>query len=324
MQRLGVHVTDVQRQRQFVCRATDSSDRHLDQAQVASSSTDSKGSTIPYRLLLGLAAGGILETSYLTLTKLLAAPVACPLSGSCDTVLSSGYAELFGIPLSAFGLAAYSAVATLAFTGLQGLLPEDTARVGLLAGGTVLASTSSFLLYTLVTQFPGDNCVWCLTSAALSFGILISSARAFRLRDAKEVAGPSLALAGIVLGFLSLYFSDVETSQAFDLPYAQPTVTKESSPRAVELAKRLKESGAKMYGAFWCTHCFDQKQDFGRDAMADFPYVECYPDGVHAGGKLAEACTAAGLQSFPTWIIDGQKLEGEQSLDKLEALLPPQ
>lgn len=35
-------------------------------------------------------------------SKLLATPVACPTSG-CDTVLSSGYAELYGIPLSAFG-----------------------------------------------------------------------------------------------------------------------------------------------------------------------------------------------------------------------------
>ena len=58
-----------------------------------------------------------------------------------------------------------------------------------------------------------------------------------------------------------------------------PLVTQVSEPRAVELAKRLKAAGAKMYGAFWCSHCFDQKQDFGRDAMADFPYVECYPDG---------------------------------------------
>lgn len=36
-----------------------------------------------------------------------------------------------------------------------------------------------------------------------------------------------------------------------------------------------------MYGAFWCTHCHDQKEEFGKEAMADFPYVECYPDGVH-------------------------------------------
>lgn len=35
-----------------------------------------------------------------------------------------------------------------------------------------------------------------------------------------------------------------------------------------------------MYGAFWCSHCFDQKQDFGKEAAADFPYVECYPDGM--------------------------------------------
>lgn len=56
-------------------------------------------------------------------------------------------------------------------------------------------------------------------------------------------------------------------------------VTQTSEPRAVKLAKRLKAAGAKMYGAFWCSHCFDQKQDFGKEAMADFPYVECYPDG---------------------------------------------
>lgn len=34
-----------------------------------------------------------------------------------------------------------------------------------------------------------------------------------------------------------------------------------------------------MYGAFWCTHCFEQKQAFGVQAMQDFPYVECYPEG---------------------------------------------
>jgi len=60
-----------------------------------------------------------------------------------------------------------------------------------------------------------------------------------------------------------------------------PSVTKSSPPGAADLAKRLKAAGAQMYGAFWCSHCFDQKQDFGKDAIADFPYIECYPDGVH-------------------------------------------
>lgn len=35
-----------------------------------------------------------------------------------------------------------------------------------------------------------------------------------------------------------------------------------------------------MYGAFWCPHCEDQREAFGREAMADFPYVECFPDGL--------------------------------------------
>lgn len=38
---------------------------------------------------------------------------------------------------------------------------------------------------------------------------------------------------------------------------------------------------------FSCSHCYDQKEDFGAQAMADFPYVECFPEGwqkvrVHA------------------------------------------
>ena len=39
------------------------------------------------------------------------------------------------------------------------------------------------------------------------------------------------------------------------------------------------------------------------------------------GSKLAPACSEAGLQSFPTWIIKGEKVEGEQTFDTLEGLL---
>jgi uncharacterized membrane protein len=279
--------------------------------------------TLPYKVILALAAGGIAETAYLTLSKLLAAPVACPLSGSCDTVLSSGYAELFGVPLSAFGLAAYSAAALTAFLGLREAVPRPTARLALLATSTVLASCSSYLLFILFTQFQGDSCVWCLTSAGLSLSILGTVLSSFSGREAQDVAAPSLGLATAVLAFLGFAFSGVEGSSAggFDLNFQEPTVTRASPPGAADLAKRLKGAGAQMYGAFWCSHCFDQKQAFGKDAMGDFPYVECYPDGFHQGSKLASACSEAGLQNFPTWIIKGEKLEGEQSFDTLEGLL---
>jgi hypothetical protein len=51
-----------------------------------------------------------------------------------------------------------------------------------------------------------------------------------------------------------------ETDVATALSAQTPTVTHASPPGAVDLAKRLKNAGAKMYGAFWCSHCFEQKQ----------------------------------------------------------------
>lgn len=56
-------------------------------------------------------------------------------------------------------------------------------------------------------------------------------------------------------------------------------MTNASSGQALSLSKRLQEAGAKMYGAFWCSHCLDQKQEFGKEAMSSFPYVECFPNG---------------------------------------------
>ncbi len=62
-------------------------------------------------------------------------------------------------------------------------------------------------------------------------------------------------------------------------PDQAPKITSKSPPKAVELAAKLNASGAKMYGAFWCSHCQDQKETFGKDAIGSFPYVECFPDG---------------------------------------------
>lgn len=45
-----------------------------------------------------------------------------------------------------------------------------------------------------------------------------------------------------------------------DLPPISPEVTHVSSSQEIALAKQLKAIGAKMYGAFWCSHCFEQKQ----------------------------------------------------------------
>ena len=47
--------------------------------------------------------------------------------------------------------------------------------------------------------------------------------------------------------------------------YTPPAIKGVSTPQQIALAKHLKETGAKMYGAYWCSHCFGQKQAFGAE-----------------------------------------------------------
>jgi hypothetical protein len=137
-------------------------------------------------------------------------------------------------------------------------------------------------MYILHTALGGAPCVWCYASAGLSFSLALLLATTLDRRHMMEAAGPGLTATAAAALTLYLGFGQVPNSTAaadFELPYTAPLVTTDSSDKAVGLARKLREAGAKMYGAFWCTHCFDQKQTFGKQAMEDFPYVECYPEG---------------------------------------------
>lgn len=84
-----------------------------------------------------------------------------------------------------------------------------------------------------------------------------------------------------------------------------------------KLAKCLTEKGAKMYGAFWCPHCADQKKLFG-NSFKFVSYVECDAKGENAN---PDACRKAGIEGYPTWIFsDGTKITGTQKLTKLSEL----
>ena len=52
-----------------------------------------------------------------------------------------------------------------------------------------------------------------------------------------------------------------------------------------------------MYGAFWCSHCEDQKETFG--AGADIPYVECFPDGWKRGRPSRRRARGRTSRGFP-------------------------
>lgn len=99
-------------------------------------------------------------------------------------------------------------------------------------------------------------------------------------------------------------------------PAGAPTTPKATTASAntPEIAQCLADKGAKFYGAFWCPHCHDQKEMFG-DAMEYIEYIECDARGENAN---PEACLAADITSYPTWVFaDGEKLVGARTPEEL-------
>lgn len=76
-------------------------------------------------------------------------------------------------------------------------------------------------------------------------------------------------------------------------------------------AKCLSEKGAKMYGTDWCSHCKAQKKLFG-NSFQYVNYVDC--------DWNKDECLKAGIQGYPTWIIDNKMYTSEQSLERLASL----
>ena len=79
-------------------------------------------------------------------------------------------------------------------------------------------------------------------------------------------------------------------------------------------AQCLAQKPAKMYGAYWCPHCADQKAMF-ESSFHFVPYVEC---GLPGSRDEAPACKDAGIKHFPTWeFAGGERQEGVESLQFL-------
>ncbi|MDP3699105.1 MAG: hypothetical protein Q8R47_05970 [Nanoarchaeota archaeon] len=80
------------------------------------------------------------------------------------------------------------------------------------------------------------------------------------------------------------------------------------------LAQCIGEKGATFYGAFWCPHCGQQKQLFGKSAKL-LPYIECStPDGR---GQTA-ICISKKIDGYPTWeFADGSRMSAIMSPQQL-------
>ena len=91
----------------------------------------------------------------------------------------------------------------------------------------------------------------------------------------------------------------------------------ENADYIVALAKYLSEKGMVMYGAYWCSHCKTQKDEFG-DAFQYIDYVECDAQGPNPN---PDECQAQGIEGYPTWVYQGAKYSGTQTLAKLAEIV---
>lgn len=108
---------------------------------------------------------GLIDAIYLTVHHYTAEPVPCGAAFDCDMVLTSPYAEIYGIPLAIFGAAAYVVAFILA------LLAAFRLRRAWVIFGlqvTLMAAFSGWLIY-VQAYYIGAYCQFCLISAATTF-----------------------------------------------------------------------------------------------------------------------------------------------------------
>ena len=268
-------------------------------SQAAALSTIKQGPNWP---ILALALIGMLLSGYLTYSAWQGQSVAgCTVGSACDVVLNSRWSRLLGMPTSFWGLLTYALLAAIAWnktTPSQWKMAWTVTIVGLLYS----------LYLTGVSLIALDSaCPYCLTSLGIMTAIF---AALLIQRPAKMPGfrwGPWLAKTGgaalLIIIALHLHYSG----------YIGKTAGPED-PWVRGLVEHLVKTDAKFYGASWCPHCSEQKELFGPSSNR-VPYIECSPGGARA--PQAKICNDAGIKTYPTWIINGQRYSGTQSLDSL-------
>ena len=112
---------------------------------------------------------GLADAAYLTVHHYTNEPVPCSIVEGCETVLTSQYAEIAGIPLAAFGAAAYFAAFSLAILGAFGS-KGAWQLFGIQI--VIMAVFTAWLIY-LQGFVIGAFCQFCLLSALTTFALLI-------------------------------------------------------------------------------------------------------------------------------------------------------
>jgi glutaredoxin len=191
---------------------------------------------------------------------------------------------------------------------------ENLSWMGLLMGSTGMVVFSGYLMSVMTFEIRAI-CLYCILSAvcALSMFLLVLKGRDWP--DFGQAAFTSAIVAMITLISAFALYAPLHVKANKNTGIYAITTT--SQPDNISLAEHLTAKEIKMYGAFWCSHCHEQKQLFGKEAFEKVSYVECDAKGENSQAQL---CQEKGVQSYPTWEIKGELQIGVKPMPELAKL----
>lgn len=138
-------------------------------------------SPFPRMAVALLALLGLLDAAYLALERITGGPIVCPVGGGCETVQSSPYALLFGIPVAFIGVVGYAALLVVALLALQEMnLGSVSLDAVLLALASIALLAGVYFMYLQIAVI-GAICFWCAMAALLDLLIWLAALVNWRL-----------------------------------------------------------------------------------------------------------------------------------------------
>lgn len=308
---------------------------------------------------LGAIETGYLTYSKVTSIPVLSDLCSSNAVTSCNDVLTGPYSNLpiGNVPISALAFASYLAIAILSFSSgstNRSTNSSDKSSEGVdfyILFATAAMGTFSIYLLSLLSFVLHSQCNYCYASAAISISMALVAWKSKVVPNQSKafaITSMSVAITAFASAFL-FYLTNVTVVQAVDARVAvgkeaaeddeavrilqsmaskqkeeslvkrPQAITKHSSELALQVAQKLKQLNAKMYGAYWCSHCFNQKQNLGVEAKEYFEYVECDREGLNTQYDMCKK--NKNVPGFPTWEIGGKYFPGEKSVAELDELL---
>ncbi len=177
-----------------------------------------------------LAWAGVFVAGALTYSHIADKSMPCGPSHGCDTVATSAYSTVLGVPVALIGLIGYLILAGL--SAARPVMGKSKWRLltNLSLGGAVFGFLASiYFVYTSLAVIKA-TCEWCMASAAIMLVTLIVTIWLWSLEDPEPVAtradavlqGSSLIL---VLGAMGGFVKSMDNAAERGMPPIAPGLT---------------------------------------------------------------------------------------------------